>query len=56
MLQIDALENLLRAFHENKIHTAVDSAANVPWERFERIIPYTDLFLMRRMISSAGKL
>lgn len=51
MLQIDALENLLRVFHENHIHTAVDSAANVPWERFERIMPYTDLFLIDYKLS-----
>jgi len=51
MLQIDALEALLHLFHENSIHTAVDSAANVPWERFERIMPYTDLFLIDYKLS-----
>ena len=30
---------------ENGIHTAVDTAGHVPWEYFEKIIPYTDLFL-----------
>ena len=51
MLQIDALENLLRLCHEHHIHTAVDSAANVPWERFERVMPYTDLFLIDYKLS-----
>lgn len=51
MLQIDALENLLRLFHEQRIHTAVDSAANVPWEWFERVMPYTDLFLIDYKLS-----
>lgn len=45
MLQIDFLEEILRACRENGIHTAVDTAGCVPYEYFERIIPYTDLFL-----------
>lgn len=45
MLQIDFLEEILRSCKQNAIHTAVDTAGNVPWEYFERILPYTDLFL-----------
>ena len=45
MLQIDALEELLRFCHENKIHTAVDTAGHVPFSYFERVLPYTDLYL-----------
>ena len=45
MLQIDFLEEVLRLCKDNGIHTAVDTAGNVPWEYFERIMPYTDLFL-----------
>ena len=45
MLQIDFLEEILKACKENGIHTAVDTAGHVPYERFERILPYTDLFL-----------
>ena len=45
MLQIDFLCEILRKCKENGIHTAVDTAGNVPWESFERILPYTDLFL-----------
>ena len=30
---------------KNGIHTAVDTAGNLPFEYFERILPYTDLFL-----------
>ena len=45
MLQIDFLCEILEKCKENGIHTAVDTAGNVPWEYFERIIPYTDLFL-----------
>lgn len=45
MLQIDFLEEILRKCKENGIHTAVDTAGYVPYERFERILPYIDLFL-----------
>jgi len=45
MLRIDFLTEILKKCKENKIHTAVDTAGNVPWECFEGIIPHTDLFL-----------
>ena len=45
MLQLDFLEEVLRRLKEKGIHTAVDTAGNVPFEDFERILPYTDLFL-----------
>ena len=45
MLQIDFLCELLTKCKENGIKTAVDTAGNLPWEYFERIIPYTDIFL-----------
>lgn len=45
MLQIDFLAEILKKCKENDIHTAVDTAGNVPWENFKKIIPYTDLFL-----------
>lgn len=45
MLQIDFLVKILKKCKENSLHTAVDTAGCVPWESFEKIIPYTDLFL-----------
>ena len=45
MLQIDALESILKKCKEHEIHTAVDTAGGVEWEDFERILPFTDLFL-----------
>ena len=45
MLQIEALEALLKLCREAGLHTAVDTAGHVPFEYFERILPYTDLFL-----------
>ena len=45
MLQIDFLEEILKVCKEKGIHTAVDTAGHVPYEYFERILPYTNLFL-----------
>ncbi len=45
MLQIEFLLEILKKCKESGIHTAVDTAGHVPYEFFERIIPYTDLFL-----------
>lgn len=45
MLRPDFLEEMLRRLKEKGVHTAVDTAGNVPYESFERILPYTDLFL-----------
>lgn len=45
MLQIDFLCEILKKCKQNGIHTAVDTAGNVLWESFEKILPFTDLFL-----------
>ena len=45
MLQMDFLLEILKKCKENGIHTAVDTAGNVPFASFEKIMPYTDLFL-----------
>ena len=45
MLHIDFLEAFLRLCHENGLRTAVDTAGNVPFSAFERILPHADLFL-----------
>ena len=45
MLQIDFLCEILKKCKENGIHTAVDTAGFVPYESFEKILPFTDLFL-----------
>lgn len=53
MLKIDMLEKLLRICKSEGIHTAVDTAGAVPFEYFERILPYTDIFLYDvKMLSS----
>ena len=45
MLQIDFLTALLAQCKAHGIHTAVDTAGNVPWDYFLKILPYTDLIL-----------
>ncbi|MBO4884857.1 MAG: glycyl-radical enzyme activating protein [Clostridia bacterium] len=45
MLQIDFLEAVCRLCREAGIHTAIDTAGCVPWERFERVLPYAPMFL-----------
>lgn len=45
MLQIDALEELIRLCHGKGINTAVDTAGDIPWDSFEKVIPYADWFL-----------
>ena len=45
MLQIEFLVELLKECKARHIHTAIDTAGLVPYEYFECVIPYTDLFL-----------
>lgn len=45
MLQVDFLCELLKKCKENGIRTAVDTAGKVGYSSFEKILPYTDLFL-----------
>lgn len=45
MLQLSFLKALLCACKKENIHTAVDTAGAVAWERFEEILPDADLFL-----------
>lgn len=45
MMQVEGLAEVLKMCKENGIHTAIDTAGYVPFEHFEKILPYTDLFL-----------
>lgn len=45
LLQSDFLAEILKRCKDFGIHTAVDTAGNVKWDVFEKVIPYTDLFL-----------
>jgi len=55
MLQIDFLEELLKKCKAMEVSTAVDTAGNIPWEYFQRILPYTDLFLYETLNGLRGK-
>ncbi|MDR3363352.1 MAG: glycyl-radical enzyme activating protein [Clostridiales Family XIII bacterium] len=46
LLQTDFLLELLIGLKERGIHTAVDTAACLPYEYFEKALPYTDVFLI----------
>lgn len=45
VLQNEFLVQILKKCKENDIHTAVDTAGDVPWTYFQKLIPYTDIFL-----------
>jgi len=45
MLYPDFIKELFIRLNERRIHTAVDTCGNVPWESFQKILPVTDLFL-----------
>lgn len=55
MVQIDFLCEILKKCKESGIHTAVDTAGYIPFENFEKILPYTDLFLYDIKIFNAQK-
>ncbi len=55
MLQTDFLLELLKLSKENRLHTCVDTAGDVPWEYFEKLLPYTDLFLYDLKLSDGEK-
>ena len=45
MTHPDFMEETLRLLKDNGIHTAVDTCGAIPQAFFERVLPYTDLFL-----------
>jgi pyruvate formate lyase activating enzyme len=45
LVQIDFTRALLAAVSAQGVHTAIETAGNVPSEYFERVTPFTDLFL-----------
>lgn len=45
MLQATFLADIMARCQQARIHCAVDTAGCVPWESFEKILPYADLFL-----------
>jgi pyruvate formate lyase activating enzyme len=55
--QIDFIEQALNRCKEIDLHTTVDTSGHVPFTFFERVLPYTDLFLfdIKHMNSDSHK-
>jgi len=45
LLQPDFTAAILRGAQESGIHTAIETAGNVPWEYMEKVLQYVDLML-----------
>ena len=43
--QPDFAASILKSCKKLALHTAIETAGHVPWSNFEKIIPFTDLFL-----------
>lgn len=55
MMQINSLCGILEKCKTHGIHTAVDTSGHVPFEYFEKILPFTDLFLYDIKCYDSGK-
>jgi pyruvate formate lyase activating enzyme len=45
LLQADFIAGVFSLLKAQGVHTAVETASNVPWEAFEKVLPLTDLFI-----------
>lgn len=45
LMQPDFVAEILKFCKMHRIHTAIDTSGFVPWETFEKILPFTDIFL-----------
>ena len=55
LLQADFIGEIAKRCRENGIHTIVDTAGCVPYENFEKVIPYTDMFFFDIKASNAAQ-
>ena len=46
LMQPEFCAGILRHAKDQGLHTAVETAGNVPWHAFGHVLPYTDLVLM----------
>ncbi len=46
LCQADFAAALLRECKEHGLHTAIESAASLPYDKIEKLLPYLDLYLM----------
>jgi pyruvate formate lyase activating enzyme len=45
LLQADFISAVFTLLKKEGIHTAIETASNVPWDAFEKVLPLTDLFI-----------
>jgi pyruvate formate lyase activating enzyme len=45
MLHPEYIESILRLCHEQKIHSVIDTCGHVPWQNFEYVLNFADMFL-----------
>ena len=55
LMQIDFAVALLKELKKANIHTAVDSCANVATDCFDKVLPYTDMFLIDFKHADSGE-
>ncbi|SHJ57809.1 pyruvate formate lyase activating enzyme [Dethiosulfatibacter aminovorans DSM 17477] len=55
LVQADFTAKILKKLKEEGIHTAVDTCGQVPFENFEKVMEYTDLFLYDLKIGDERK-
>ncbi|MDR2618395.1 MAG: glycyl-radical enzyme activating protein, partial [Treponema sp.] len=53
LLQADFAAAALSALKHEGVHTAIETASNLEWEAFEKVLPFTDLFICDIKASSA---
>lgn len=54
LMQIGFTAELLKRVKQEGIGTCIETAGNVPWKNFEKVLPYTDLFLYDVKFDDAG--
>jgi pyruvate formate lyase activating enzyme len=55
LCQLDFSRAVLTRCREEGLHTAIETAANVPWERLASILPLTDLVMMDIKLMDAAR-
>jgi pyruvate formate lyase activating enzyme len=57
LMQADFASEFLKLCKDGGLHTAVDTSGYAPWQAFEKVIPYTDIFLydIKHMNAAAHK-
>ena len=52
---LDYVENLMKCLKRRGIRINVDTCGAVPWQTFERVLPYTDVFLFDIKVMDSEK-